>query len=49
MIISEQVKIPVISDLTSEYVEEFLGEGVVRWAITSVGNDFYIVDCAIEK
>ncbi len=50
MITTKEVKIKNIGEFSSEYIEKKLmelGYDVLRWAITSVYSDFYILNIAI--
>ena len=52
MIKTEDVKIPIIEHLTSDYIEKYLynlNYDVLRWAITNITSDAYIVSVSFVK
>lgn len=48
-IVTKQVKLPIIQELSCDYVEKHLDEGILRWAITKVDEEFYTIDCAVVE
>ena len=52
MISSKDVKIKIPDNFTSEYIENELknmGLDVIRWAVTGIDGDYYIVNTAAVK
>ena len=52
MITTEEIKIPITDNLTSEYIEEYLKNmdlDILRWAITKIENNFYIISTSYIK
>ena len=50
MITTKEIKIKTNRQISSEYVEselKKLGFDVLRWAITSIEGDFYILNIAV--
>lgn len=51
-IVSENIQIPKVENLTTEYVENELkkrGISPLRWAIVKISNDFFTISCAYDK
>lgn len=49
MIATKEIKIKVVENLTSDYIESELknnGLDVLRWAIVAVEKDFYVLNIA---
>lgn len=50
MIVNKIIKVKIVDDLTSEYIEnEFkqLNLDVLRWAIIDIDSEFYIINASV--
>lgn len=52
MITSKEVKIKIVKDVTSEYIENELaklGIDILHWAITDVDKEYFILNISIVE
>ena len=52
MIENETIRIPVVEDLTTDYIEDFFRKNnlnVLRWAIVERKNDEFILNISVIK